>query len=275
MPALTLRPLLLLVFLGLLGGCAALHPTAQGRPWQEEVSRVALVQFEGDGGIVISNLRNWEWDADGAVTRRWETRRYRLEDVRGLWFNVEPFDANDCFAHTSLTFELAGDAFLSVSVEARKREGEVYSPLRGAFGAFPLIFVWSSERDMLTNAAVTLGREVQSYPVNATPEQARAILEGFLDRTNQLAFRPELYNTLRRNCTTELAAVVNRVFDQPIPRDASFFLTGRSPQTLHRLGFLGDPGTPFATLQAEARRDEAIRRHATLPERQFSRAIRR
>jgi hypothetical protein len=241
------------------------------------MARHATVVWHTADRFTLRNLRNWSWDEGGSTDERWEDRRYSLSGLRGLWFNVERFPAAPALAHTFLTFEFdaAGTpAFLTVSVEARREIGERYSPFRGLDDQYELIFVWSTEKDIVTEGVRLWGHEIETYPVTVTPDQAARILRGFLERTDQLAQRPEFYNTFRHNCTTELAAVVNREFDTPIPWDLSFVLTGTSARYLHRLGYLGDPEAPFAPQMRRARIGDEVRRLAELPETDFSRALR-
>lgn len=110
--------------------------------------------------------------------------------------------------------------------------------------------------------------------VNVTPDQTRRTPRGFLARTQQIAQLPELYNSLRHNCTTELAAVANREFRDPIPWDNSVVLTGYSALYLHKLGYLGDPEVPYRRLRSAARISPLVQHLAPLPERRFSTSLR-
>ena len=274
-----MRLLILLCLPAVLLGCAGpdLPPPSHDREWQGYVSRHATVSWHTPARFSLRNVRNWEWNADGPVRKRWETRRHDLDDLRAIWFFVEPFPGAPAFAHTFITFEFGegrGREFLSVSVEARREIGEDYSAFRGLRGDFELIFAWSTERDILTDSVLNFGHEMRMYRVNVTPEQARRILRGFLARTEEIARRPERYNTLRHNCTTELAAVVNREFGDPIPWHTSFVFTGGAAKYLHRLGYLGEPERPFRQVRARARVERLIAHFAELSERRFSAALR-
>jgi hypothetical protein len=268
--------LCLVLFLAACSGKTVNQPS-NDRNWEEHVSRLATVHWETRDRFALRNVRNWEWNASGAARKLWETRRHDINDLQAIWFFVEPFPRSPTFAHTFLTFEFGEGAqreYLTVSVEARREVGEEYSLIGGMQGAFELIFAWSTERDILTDSVLHYGHGIEMYRTNVTPEQARIILRGFLARTNQLAKIPELYNTLRHNCTTELAAVVNREFDTPIPWNDSFIFTGHAARYLHSLGYLDEPGQSYARLRSTARIAPLIRHLAAASERRFSNALR-
>lgn len=260
------------------GTGATVPQPSNDREWQTVMSRLSTVQWETPSRFALSNVRNWAWNADGAVRETWETRRHDVTDVRAIWFFVDTFRRVPHIAHTFMTFEFGEGAqrrFLTVSVEARREVGETYSVIQGMQGAYELIFAWSAERDILTDSVLHYGRsDVEMYRANVTPDQAGRILRGFLARTQELARRPERYNTLRHNCTTELAAVVNREFSDPIPWHSSFVLTGHAPRYLHELGFLGDPEISYERQRAQSRIAPLVRHVARLPERRFSTALR-
>ncbi len=165
--------------------------------------------------------------------------------------------------------------YLTLSVEARREVGDVYSPLRGLFGAYGLAFVWSTEKDIFTNTALALDRKLQMYKIDVTAEQAAIILKAFVERSNAVARKPELYNTLDNNCTTELAAVINDKFGRKIPRHRSFRRGGEAARYLHRLGYITNAETPFATIRSMAEIGPMIAAYQRLPDPQLSTAIRR
>ncbi len=263
-----------------LAGCATGDHAlpSNNRNWVAPDSRLVTVTWSSADRFTMANLRDWDWGPRGVVAKRWHTRSYDVGDTQAIWYFVDPFPHVPALAHTFATFELGRGSrrsFLTVSVEAREEVGESYNPVLGLFGKYELIFAWSTEKDILTDTVVHLGHQLRAYRINVTPDQAATILRGFLARTNELARKPEFYSTVGRNCTTELAAVVNREFDKAIPPSPAFVFTGKAAAYLHSLGYLGDPQTSFAVLRAEADISAPVKAAAGLPEPQFSIAIRR
>ncbi|MEM9619267.1 MAG: DUF4105 domain-containing protein [Pseudomonadota bacterium] len=251
----------ILLFALLLGFFIALSaPPRADRQWDNGFSRTP--QFtEIDGSQWrLTDLRAFAFDDASAANQAWRTVEFNPTELTEVWFFVEPFEAWGGVAHTLLSFVFDGDdpQTLSISVEARREEGETYSGFRGLFNAYELINVWSTEKDILTRIAVSLDHDIYAYRLNVTPEQAQVILQHFIRRTNELHERPRYYNTLTSNCTNELAKAVNDAFPGALPPHYSHWLTGYSGQRLHELGFLGAPHETFADLKRKANMRDSI-----------------
>ena len=88
--------------------------------------------------------------------------------------------------------------------------------------------------------------------------------------------KPRFYNTLTTNCTSALAAIVNKARPGAIPWDWSFLLTGYADRYLHKLGYIGAPGDTFEALRAAAKLNARIAKAATSADSaQFSRRLHR
>ncbi len=236
--------------LGLFNGGAS-----NDRNWQEQFSRLALAEWRSESEFVMRDLRAWEFGPSGPIKKDWIASAFDLNNVRGIWFFFSPFRPGDDLGHTFVTFELVRNGrpdFLTLSIEARREVGEEYSPLRGLFGAYDLAFVWSTEKDIFTNTALALNRDLEMYKVNVSAEHASQILKAFVERSDQLAKKPELYNTVESNCASELALVINRLFGEKIPPHRSFRRTGQAAGYLHSLGYIEPSSVPFADLQEAA-----------------------
>ena len=245
------------------------------RDWEHGFSRMPVIT--DDSGIwKIKDLRSFSFEKDGPKVEQWDTRRFNVEDLKEIWFFVEPFEGSDLFAHSFLSFVFEGETqqTISVSVEARKEVGEAYSAILGVFNAFELLYVWSTEKDILTRIAINLDHPLYAYKMDLTPEQSKAIFEHFAERTNTLAKRPRFYNTLTSNCTNELAKAVNDAFPGAIGWHPSFVLTGGSAKHLHELGYV-EGGEAFNAITAKANIKELVEANANLAAPGFSKTWRR
>lgn len=223
------------------------------RNWQAPLARAPQFTQIPDGAWTLDHLRTFEFGTEGPVFEGWRPTELNPNDLTEIWFFVEPFEDWDAAAHSFLSFVFEGDApqTVSVSVEARKEEGETYSGIRGLFNAYELIYLWSTEKDILTRIAINLDHELYAYKLDVTPEQARAILDHFIARTNRLIERPRFYNTLTSNCTNELAKAVNEAFPGALPWHYSHILTGYSAERLNALNFI-EADKPFKEFRASA-----------------------
>ena len=197
------------------------------RAWAADQARLASVVVEGDS-MRIHGMRDFRWALDGTATPGYRDMAFALGEVRGVWFALAPF-ANRYrgLAHSFLSFELDGDRFVAVSIEARREEHERYSLSGGVLRAFELAYVIGTEEDLL-GARAQRGDELFLYPSTATPAQARAILVDMMRRAAVTRERPEFYNTFFNNCVTNLRDHVNRVATARLPRGWGVLLPGFS-----------------------------------------------
>jgi hypothetical protein len=149
-----------------------------------------------------------------------------------------PFKLTPNLAHTMLSFGLRHGEHIGVSVEARLEQGEVYSAVLGSLGQYELMYVIADERDLIVRRTLHRGADVYLYSTVATPEQARELFVDVMRRVNKLYVRPEFYDTLTNNCTTNLVQHVNHLRPGRIPYDPRLLLTGLSDQVAFDLGLI-------------------------------------
>lgn len=272
------RIVLLILLVAVLAGSVWLFARTPSldRDWSEEVSRLPDAAYRQDGTVLISNVRHWNYDADGPVDNAWRDASYDPQRLAGLWFNLDPLPVWDGVAHTFLVFEFDGGSqrYLGVSVEARKTRGQVYSGLKGLFRQYELLHVWASEADLLKRRTLYLGEDVYQYRLALTREQIRAIFDAFVEQTQALAQQPRFYNTLLSNCTNELARTIRRTGGE-IPWHYSYVLTGFADRYLHGLGYIAPGESEFGAVRRAALKTGRIVEFADLTGAEFSDAIRR
>lgn len=254
----------------------ALRAPRNDRDWEPALAHTPMFEALDADRWRIRNLRAFVFDAAGPEQTVWRDEIIDAADLEEIWFFVEPFEYWDGAAHSFMSFVFAGETniTISVSVEARKERGESYSPLRGALNGYELLYLWSTEKDILTRIAVSLDHDLYAYRLNLDRDQAREVFEHFVSRTNTLADRPRFYNTLTSNCTNELAKAVNEAFPGALPWHYSNIATGHSAKRLYDLGFLEDGGEDFLALTARSEIGAASRALAGEPEQRFSAAWR-
>ncbi len=241
------------------------------RHWESGLSRSPVFKAMEEGNWRLHDMRAFDFSAADGPIQAWRDETLHTDDLEEIWFFVEPFEGFHGAAHTLISFVFGGetDQTIAISVEARKEQGETYSGLNGMFNKFELIYLWSSEKDVLTRIAVNLDHEIYAYRLNVTQSQAQQILAHFIDRTNALAERPRFYNTLTSNCTNELAKAVNSAFPGALPWHYAHVFTGYSAERLHALGFLGEGTNKLQDLKSNAAAGDAMRAAANAPEAQF------
>ena len=198
----------------------------------------------------------------------------QIGDLVGVWYFVEHFHWLKGLAHVLLSFEFAGDRFVTCSFETRRVKGQRYHPWTGLWRGYELLLLWGGEEDLVrlrTNGRKT---SVYLFPCEVPEGKGEELFLRLCQRTNQLAEKPEWYHTLHTTCTTSLVEVVNKVTPRRIPFMWRLLLPGHSPRAAYRLGLIRDPEQRGyeATLAACAITEKAQAHGATQG---FSRAIRK
>ncbi len=188
----------------------------------------------------LSGLRDWRYDTNGEVlSEAWTTRVIDPGTLRRVWFLVEPFSGHEAIAHTMLSFEFNDGTGLIASVEARREEGEAYRAVQGGLvPTYEYLVVWATEADMARNTVFAAGDDLYMYPMDLSPEAARAALEAMLGLTAEIAEAPRWYNTFFANCTNVLARTMNRIEPGAVPFDLSWFLPGYAAPFLFEEGYI-------------------------------------
>lgn len=239
------------------------------RDWQEEVRLMAGVAIRGDS-VHLENLRDFRYE-NGVAAPRWMKASFDLADVRRAWFVLSPFHPRiKAMAHPFLSFELADGRFLGVSVEARKQEGQSYSAVRGLLRSYETIVVLATEEDLLGVRAVVRQEPLHLFPLRVGEDEARALLRALLVRARELEARPEFYNTLTNNCTTNLIDPINAMVDEDVPWTVGL-MPGYSVEEAYARGWL-DTDRSLDAARTAHRVDDRVRKAYGAPD--FSRRIR-
>jgi len=173
-------------------------------------------------------------------------------------------------AHVFLSFGF-GEDHVAVSVEARKERGEGYSSVQGFFKRYELIYVVGDERDLIGSRAVYGGYDVYVYPISTTRERMRRMFVEMLERSNALATRPEFYNTLTNNCTSNVVDHVNHIVPSAVPHGIKTILPGYADEVAYSLGLI-DNSISLDEARKRFRVNDRARQFVTAPD--FSRRIR-
>ncbi len=266
------------LWLILLSGCASVEKRlapSQFRDWTAEQAVLPTADFRGDQ-VTVHNVRNCKYFANDVFMVDYYDKPIDLSRVRGVDYIVVPFDGAPALAHVMLSFQIDGaegkPEHLAVSVETRKEREEKYNPLKGSFNQYEIIYVVADERDVIQFRTVYNGEHVYLYHTTATPEASQALLKDVLQRVNDLAARPEFYDTLTNNCTSNIVRHVNRIKPNRIVADYRSLLPGLSDQLAYDEGLIERHGT-FEETKALAYVNPLAQRYAGRED--FSELIRR
>jgi hypothetical protein len=209
--------------------------------WQKALSKLSTAEFHGDF-VTIKNVRDCQYkgsESEAATIAKFDDRTYDLRKLVRVWYVSTPFQQTRLAAHTFLSFEFSDGSFLCITIEARKRVGQVYNLFKGAFRAYPLIYIAADERDVIFVRTNIRKDDVYLFPVRATKQKVRALFEDMLKEMNQLALEPAWYNTIWNNCTSRIIYHINRVTPHRLPRFVlASFVTGLADKLAFDHGFI-------------------------------------
>lgn len=250
------RALVVVLALPLIGcsGITKMVAPSNVRNWTADQAVLPYAEFNGNT-VAVRNVRYCRYFSDDVFVVEHEDRNYNLANLKGVDFIVIPFENMPAIAHTMLSFEFDspdGPADrLVLSVEIRKEQGEEYAAWKGSARQYELMYVLADERDAIAVRAAHRDEDVYLFPTTATPEQSRRLLVDVLGRTNELASRPEFYDTLTNNCTTNIARHINRISPRRIRYDYRLLLPGYSAKLAYDEGLIEHHGT-FEETKAKA-----------------------
>ena len=237
----SLRTLILLaVTASLAAGIGAwlLRRPAADRDWNADQARLPRVRV--DGHVVhVQNVRDFRYRTEFDFDEHWEDRSYDLDRLSSIGFVLVPLSERwRGPAHSFVTFGFDDSSFVSISIEARRTRGERYSPLRGLWRRYELIYVVGDERDVIGRRAIHDGNPVYLFPIRATKDAMRALFVEMLTRADALREHPAFYNTLTDNCTSLLLRHVEHAAPRRVQGGVAAVLPGYADEVAVKLDLI-------------------------------------
>lgn len=214
------------------------------RAWVPEHRRLARAEFHGDSLVTIRDLRDFAYRSETEFTEAYADRTYDLASIESAWFILTPFSSRwRGPAHAFVSFGFGDGQYVAISVEARREAGETYGVVAGMLRRYELAYIVGTERDLIGRRALYDGDDVYLYPIETSRERVRQLFVEMLRRGNALQERPEFYNTLTSNCTSNLVDHVNRMIPGRIPSSLKTLLPGYSDELALSLGLIENGGS--------------------------------
>lgn len=239
------------------------------RVWAADQEILPFAEFEGDV-IHIKNIRNFTYLSRDEYVPSYYDKTILISDIESVDYIVEPL-ASVAAAHTLLSFGLRDGSRVAISVEIRKEIGEEFSPLKGMFKQYEIMYVVVDEHDALTLRAVYRDNPVYIYPTVASRESVQQLFVNMLQRATALKDTPEFYNTLTNTCATRIADHINEIVPSRVGWDYRILLPKDSDVLAYELGFI-DNKVPLEELRQTYLANERIK--ANIDDPNFSVAIR-
>jgi hypothetical protein len=219
---------------------------SSNRDWQTEVAETAWTQRDGDK-ITIHNLRNFDYEPGQPAKPRWETRVVDLGQLRGVDLYIN-FWGSTLICHPIVSFQFGPTDHVAISVETRMAQGQTYSTVRGFFKQFELTYIVADERDVIRVRTNYRHEQLYLYRTSIKPDRARRLFLNYLRSVNALHERPQFYNALTDNCTTNVRTHTAATTAKPAPFDWRMLLNGTVDQLVYENKGFASP-LPFAELK--------------------------
>ena len=239
----------LVLFALLLGWWRSIEPSNE-RDWQTDVAVLPHADIEGDI-VTVHNIRNFDYRSETDYTPAYYDKRFDMRKLEGADL-VAVYWMGPAVAHIFISFAFSGGDHLAISIETRKEKGEEYSTLKGFFRQYELYYVVADERDVIrlrTNYR-NPPEDVYVYRLQAPLENIRRVFFEYMAKINSLKDRPEFYNTLTTNCTTNIW-FHTRVNPGHLPFNWKILASGYVPEYAYGTGRL-DTSVPFFELKRRA-----------------------
>lgn len=245
-----------------------LMPPSNSRNWQPDVAVLPWADIQGNR-VTIHNIRNCDYRSETDYTVHYYDKTFDLNKLKSVDLALV-YWGSPYIAHTMLSFGFEGEGIVCFSIETRKEVGEAYSTVKGFFRQYELTYVVADERDLIGLRTNYRGEQVYLYRLNASPDLARKAFLSYLREVNSLKERPEWYNALTSNCTTNIRG--HTVPYNPGARhDWRIIVNGFVDEMLYE-GKVVDTSLPFPELKKRSLINERAKGEDKSPE--FSQLIR-
>jgi Domain of unknown function (DUF4105) len=246
------RKLAFIVYAAVVGLVLAWWSTirpSNDRDWQPDVARNVTATIDNNR-LVVNNVRNFKWHSDRDFDQRWEQRSYDLSQLHDVDLLLS-YWSGEAIAHLIISFGFDDRRRLDFSIETRKERGEEYSTIAGFFKQYELVIIAADERDIVRLRSNVRGEDVRIYRLRMPPENARRLLQEYVNDINDLSREPRWYNTATGNCTTLVFGMV-RTLRPGLPLDYRILLSGYLPNYAYDIGAT-DTSIPFEQLRTLSR----------------------
>ncbi|MGC1451211.1 MAG: DUF4105 domain-containing protein [Candidatus Sulfotelmatobacter sp.] len=226
--------------------------------WQPDNAKTAYVDINGDDAT-IHDFRDCDYHTETDYTCHWETRSYNLANLSGVDIFITWW-GSPWIAHPIVSFDFGDQGHVAMSIETRDVVGQGYSAIRGFFRQYALTYIASDERDVIRlRTNYRKGEEVYLFRTTVTAPMARRLFLEYLQRADGLHQRPEWYNALTNNCTTNIAVSAAQARDVRTRLDWRILLNGKMDEMMYERGGLVTGGLPLPALKEQAHINAAAR----------------
>ncbi len=219
------------------GAIWARRKPSNNRNWSDDQKILPYAKIN-DNTAHVYNIRNFKYKTEHDYKKQYYNKTFNLQDIKSVYCILEPFRGVRGAAHTFLSFEFKNNEFIAISIEIRKRVGGKFSPIKGLFRKFEIMYVIGDERDLIGLRANHRKDHVRIYPLKISPKKVRDLFIDMLKRANKLKEKPEFYNTITNTCLTNIIKHTKKISTKRIPYGLKILFPEKSDHLLHKFNFI-------------------------------------
>jgi hypothetical protein len=225
------------------------------RSWEASVAVLPTVEQVSENVFKFKNVRNFHYTSENDFVAEYYDKTVDLNQLSSVDFLVSYWAGKE-LAHIMVSFGFAEKDFLTFSIETRKEATETYSTFAGFFRNYELIYVVADERDVigLRTTIRNPNEQVHLLRTRMIPERRKKLFLQYVAHINSIPEKPEFYNTLTTNCTTQILRLI-QTYNKSIQYNWKIFLSGYLPELLYETNAV-DTTIPFEQLFAESKINE-------------------
>lgn len=186
---------------------------SNSRNWVRDMQQLSSTSIT-DNKAIVNNVRNNLYRTTDDFDVLYYQGQYDISTLNKVYLITDPF--GKLASHTMLSFEFTDGKRVVMSVEIRREVGEVFENFKGMFRGYELYFVWADEKDVIKLRTNYRKDNVYMYELDMAPENVQKLFVQALNRTNQVTDNPEFYNLISNNCTTNIAEMLQGVYNKKI-----------------------------------------------------------
>jgi hypothetical protein len=205
------------------------------RNWSVDMTELSSASTDGDL-VTLNNVRNNTYRTTSDFDVKYYQGKYSLSALEKVYLLTDPFD--NLAAHTMLSFDFSDGKKVAMSVEIRREVGEVFDNLKGMFRGYELYIVWADEKDVIKLRTNYRLDNVYMYELDMAKENMQKLFVEAIKRTNEIKNKPEFYNLMTNNCTTNIAEMLQTVYEKPIVVDWRYLVPAYTEGLYMKYGFI-------------------------------------
>ena len=200
---------------------------SNNRDWARDMAVLSNVTINNNL-VTINNIRNAKYQSVLDYDLKYYDETFDLNKIQNAYLFTDPFGTLS--AHTMMGFEFSDGKKVVLSVEVRREVGEWFSGINGMFRQYEVIYVWAAETDVVKLRTNIRKDTVYMYKMDMAKENIAKLFIEAANRTNSLYEKPEFYNTLVNNCTTNLIDQLQAVYPNKMSWDWKYLVPAYAEQ---------------------------------------------